>query len=99
MRAVVCNAPRDLAVKDVPGARIERPTYVLVRFTSTNIGGSDLHIYEGRTDFPAGGVFGHENLGQDVPQDPGLKIRSISKVRSHSDRGLMVRRSAPGSAT
>ncbi|WP_283535505.1 alcohol dehydrogenase catalytic domain-containing protein [Methylorubrum extorquens] len=64
MRAVVYNGPRDLLVLDVPDARIERPTDVLVRITSTNICGSDLHMYEGRTDFPRGGVFGHENLGQ-----------------------------------
>ena len=37
---------------------------MLVRITSTNICGSDLHMYEGRTDFQPGGVFGHENLGQ-----------------------------------
>ena len=66
MRAVVYNGPRDVAVKDVPDAQIERPTDVLVRITSTNICGSDLHMYEGRTDFPRGGVFGHENLGQVV---------------------------------
>jgi threonine dehydrogenase-like Zn-dependent dehydrogenase len=51
-------------VQDVPDAKIEKPTDVLVRITSTNICGSDLHMYEGRTDFPLGGVFGHENLGQ-----------------------------------
>jgi glutathione-independent formaldehyde dehydrogenase len=48
----------------VPDAKIEKPTDVLVRIMSTNICGSDLHMYEGRTDFPRGGVFGHENLGQ-----------------------------------
>lgn len=46
MRAVVYNGPRDLLVLDVPDARIERPTDVLVRITSTNICGSDLHMYE-----------------------------------------------------
>ena len=64
MKAVVYREPRDVAVQDVPDARIVRPTDVLVRITSTNICGSDLHIYEGRTDFPRGGMFGHENLGQ-----------------------------------
>lgn len=64
MKAVVYNGPRDVAVQDVPDAVIEKPTDVLVRITSTNICGSDLHMYEGRTDFQPGGVFGHENLGQ-----------------------------------
>ena len=37
---------------------------VLVMITSTNICGSDLHMYEGRTDFEPGRVFGHENIGE-----------------------------------
>ena len=64
MKAVVYDGPRNVSVKDVPDARIERPTDVLVRITTTNICGSDLHMYEGRTDFEAGRWFGHENLGQ-----------------------------------
>ena len=64
MKAVVYDGPRNVSVKDVPDARIERPTDVLVRITTTNICGSDLHMYEGRTDFETGRWFGHENLGQ-----------------------------------
>lgn len=64
MKAIVYNGPRDVAVKDVPDAKIEKPTDVLVRITTTNICGSDLHMYEGRTSFEAGRVFGHENLGE-----------------------------------
>lgn len=66
MKAVVYNGPRDVIVKDVPDPKIEQPTDVLVRITSTNICGSDLHMYEGRTDFEKGRVFGHENLGEVV---------------------------------
>ncbi|BDP43792.1 aldehyde dehydrogenase (plasmid) [Deinococcus aetherius] len=64
MKAVVYNGSRDVAVKNVPDARIQRPTDVLVRITSTNICGSDLHMYEGRTDFEKGSIFGHENFGE-----------------------------------
>lgn len=46
MKAVLYNGPRDVAVQDVPDARIERPTDVLVQITSTNICGSDLHMDE-----------------------------------------------------
>ena len=46
MKAVVYNGPRDISVKNVPDAKIERPTDVLVKITSTNICGSDLHMYE-----------------------------------------------------
>ena len=64
MKAVVYDGPRQVSVQDVPDARIERPTDVLVQITSTNICGSDLHMYEGRTDFETGRWFGHENLGR-----------------------------------
>ncbi|MET1051029.1 MAG: glutathione-independent formaldehyde dehydrogenase [Mycetocola sp.] len=64
MKAVVYDGPRKVSLTEVPDARIERPTDVLVRITTTNICGSDLHMYEGRTDFETGRWFGHENLGQ-----------------------------------
>ena len=66
MKAVVYNGPRDVIVKDMPDAKIERPADVLVKITSTNICGSDLHMYEGRTDFEKGRIIGHENLGEVV---------------------------------
>ncbi|MBV8055207.1 MAG: glutathione-independent formaldehyde dehydrogenase [Deltaproteobacteria bacterium] len=64
MQAVVYEGPRKVSVKQVADARIERPTDALVKITSTNICGSDLHMYEGRTDVETGKVLGHENLGQ-----------------------------------
>ncbi|GII58085.1 glutathione-independent formaldehyde dehydrogenase [Planotetraspora thailandica] len=63
MKAVVYEGPRQVHVENVPDARIERPTDVLVRVTTANICGSDLHMYEGRTDLERGRVLGHENLG------------------------------------
>ena len=64
MKGLVYNGPRDVSVKEIPDARIQKPTDVLVRITTTNICGSDLHMYEGRTDMESGRVLGHENLGQ-----------------------------------
>ncbi len=64
MKALVYHGPRNVSVDNVPDAAIERPTDVLVRITSTNICGSDLHMYEGRTDMPTKAVLGHENLGE-----------------------------------
>ncbi len=72
MKALVYNGPRDVAVKDVPDATIERPTDVLVRITTTNICGSDLHMYEGRTSMPPGRVLGHENLGVVIDVGPAV---------------------------
>ena len=64
MKAVVYQGPRDVAVKNVPDAKIEKATDVLLKITATNICGSDLHMYEGRTDAKPGIIFGHENLGE-----------------------------------
>lgn len=63
MKALVYNGPRDVSVIEVPDAKIERSTDVLVKITTTNICGSDLHMYEGRTDVEKGKILGHENLG------------------------------------
>ncbi|HLP15341.1 MAG TPA: glutathione-independent formaldehyde dehydrogenase [Bacteroidota bacterium] len=64
MKALVYQGPRDVRVMDMPEPKIERPTDVLVRITATNICGSDLHIYEGRTEMKPGLIMGHENLGE-----------------------------------
>ncbi|MBO4269454.1 glutathione-independent formaldehyde dehydrogenase [Microbispora triticiradicis] len=72
MKAVVYEGPRQVGVENVPDARIETPTDVLVRVTTTNICGSDLHMYEGRTDLEPGRVLGHENLGEVVEVGPGV---------------------------
>jgi glutathione-independent formaldehyde dehydrogenase len=66
MKAVVYHGPRDVRVDNIPDPKIEKPTDAIVRITSTNICGSDLHMYEGRTSFKPGNVFGHENLGEVV---------------------------------
>ena len=63
MKALVYNGPRDVSVNNVPDAVIERATDVLVQITSTNICGSDLHMYEGRTGMEPNPIHGHENLG------------------------------------
>jgi glutathione-independent formaldehyde dehydrogenase len=72
MKAVVYNGPRDVSVDEISDAKIERPTDVLVKITATNICGSDLHMYEGRTDFETGRTFGHENMGQVVEVGAGV---------------------------
>src|SRR3954470_7733521 len=77
MRALVYRGPRDIRVEQVPDPKIEWPTDVLVRITSTNICGSDLHMYEGRTELEPGTVVGHENLGQIV--EIGSAVRRIKK--------------------
>ncbi len=75
MKAVVYQGPQDVAVTDVPDARIEDSNDILVRITTTNICGSDLHMYEGRTSFETGRIFGHENMGQVV--EVGDAVRKV----------------------
>src|ERR1043165_3102390 len=77
MKGLVYRGPRDVRVEDVPDAKIDWPTDVLVRITSTNICGSDLHMYEGRTELEAGMVIGHENLGQVI--EVGSAVKRIKK--------------------
>jgi glutathione-independent formaldehyde dehydrogenase len=63
MKAVVYRGPRRVEVTEVPDPTIQAPTDALVRITTTNICGSDLHMYEGRSAVEEGKVLGHENLG------------------------------------
>src|SRR3979490_1458540 len=77
MKAVVYNGPRDVRVNDVPDAKIQRPTDVLVKITTTNICGSDLHMFEGRTNMETNRIFGHENLG--VVVEVGAGVERIKK--------------------
>ena len=64
MKAPVYQGPRKVSVQEVPNARIEKPTDVLVKINTTNICGLDLHMYEGRTNVETGKILEHENLGE-----------------------------------
>ena len=66
MKALVYYGAYDVRVTEMPDAKIEMPTDVLVKITSANICGSDLHMYEGRTDMKEGNILGHENMGKVV---------------------------------
>jgi len=63
MKAVVYQGPRQVEVREVPDPVIDQPTDAIVKITTTNICGSDLHMYEGRTAVEEGKVLGHENMG------------------------------------
>lgn len=75
MKALVYEGPRKVSVKEVPDAKIEKATDVLVKITTTNICGSDLHMYEGRTNMETGRILGHENLG--VVTEVGVGVQRI----------------------
>jgi glutathione-independent formaldehyde dehydrogenase len=63
VKAVVYKGPYQVAVEEVPEPRIEAPGDALIQITTTNICGSDLHMYEGRTSVEEGKILGHENMG------------------------------------
>ncbi len=77
MKAVVYKEPHKVAVEDVDDPKIQDPTDVVIKVTSTAICGSDLHMYEGRTDVPADTVFGHENMG--IVQEVGSGVASVKE--------------------
>jgi glutathione-independent formaldehyde dehydrogenase len=81
MRALVYNGPKDVSVTEVPDAKIERPTDVLIKITATNICGSDLHIYEGRNPLDPGMTIGHENTGEVIEVgDAVIKVKVGDRV-------------------
>jgi glutathione-independent formaldehyde dehydrogenase len=87
MKAVVYKEPYKVEVEEVEDARIQDPTDVVIRITSTAICGSDLHMYEGRTGAEPGIVFGHENMGIVEEVGPGVASLSQGDCRSTSPVG------------
>ncbi len=64
MRAVIWHGKRDVRVESVPDPKIEQATDAIVEVTSTNICGSDLHLYEILGAFmKPGDILGHEAMG------------------------------------
>ena len=64
MRAVTWHGSRDVRVDTVPDPIIKEPTDAIVRITTTNICGSDLHLYEPLGPFMGeGDILGHEPMG------------------------------------
>jgi threonine dehydrogenase-like Zn-dependent dehydrogenase len=77
MKALVYHDAKKVSVDTVPDAKIEKYTDVVIKVTTTNICGSDLHMYEGRTDVKKGKILGHENLGEVV--EVGKAVDTVKK--------------------
>jgi threonine dehydrogenase-like Zn-dependent dehydrogenase len=77
MKALVYHGPKKVSVDSVPDPKLEKLTDVIVKLTTTNICGSDLHMYEGRTDVEKGKILGHENLGEVV--EVGKAVDTVKK--------------------
>src|SRR5690349_3566948 len=73
MKALVYGGPAQRTWESVPDPRIEAPTDVVVKITSSTICGTDLHILKG--DVPEvrrGTVLGHEAVGTVVETGPAV---------------------------
>jgi threonine dehydrogenase-like Zn-dependent dehydrogenase len=77
MRAVTWQGKRKVSVETVPDPEIREPTDAIIRVTTTNICGSDLHLYEVLGAFMSpGDILGHEPMG--VVQEVGAEVTSLS---------------------
>ncbi|SIS20096.1 zinc-dependent alcohol dehydrogenase [Williamsia sterculiae] len=67
MKAVTWQGRRDIRVEQVPDPQITDSTDAIVKMTTTNICGSDLHLYEVLGAFMRpGDIVGHEPMGEVV---------------------------------
>ena len=77
MRAVVWNGRRDVRVEEVADPVIQDPGDAIIQVTSTNICGSDLHLYEPLGAFMTpGDIIGHEPMG--VVEEVGSGVTAIA---------------------
>jgi threonine dehydrogenase-like Zn-dependent dehydrogenase len=76
MRAVTWQGRRKVSVDTVPDPVIQEPTDAVIRVTSTNICGSDLHLYEVLGAFMSpGDILGHEAMG--VVEEVGSQVGDL----------------------
>ncbi len=77
MKAVTWHGRRDVRVDSVADPKIEEPTDAIIEVTSTNICGSDLHLYEVLGAFMnEGDVLGHEPMG--IVREVGTAVSNLS---------------------
>jgi S-(hydroxymethyl)glutathione dehydrogenase/alcohol dehydrogenase len=62
---------KEMEVKEVPDAVLQKKDDIIVKITSTAICGSDLHIYQGALPAEKDYVVGHERWG--LWRKPGQK--------------------------
>jgi threonine dehydrogenase-like Zn-dependent dehydrogenase len=76
MRAVTWHGKRDVRVEEVPDPTIQEPTDAIIRVTSTNICGSDLHLYEPlEALMRPGDIIGHEPMG--IVEEVGPEVGQL----------------------
>jgi threonine dehydrogenase-like Zn-dependent dehydrogenase len=77
VKAVTWQGTHDMQVTEVPDPRIEEPSDVIIKITSTALCGSDLHLYETLAPFmERGDVVGHEPLG--IVEEVGSSVSKLA---------------------
>ncbi|MFD7231480.1 zinc-dependent alcohol dehydrogenase family protein [Streptomyces sp. NPDC059881] len=76
MRATTIHAPFDMRVEEVPDAKLQEPTDVVVRVVLACICGSDLWAYRGESQRQPGQRIGHEFLG--VVEEAGSGVSGFA---------------------
>ncbi|MEV4423625.1 zinc-dependent alcohol dehydrogenase family protein [Patulibacter sp. NPDC049589] len=77
MRATVMYGAGDVRVEDVPDARLEEPTDVVLRITRSCICGSDLWPFKSMPADEHGRRMGHEFIG--VVEEVGREVRTLKR--------------------
>ena len=76
MKAVTWHGKQDVRVDNVPDPTIQKPNDAIVRITTTNICGSDLHLYNVLGPFiDEGDILGHEPMG--IVEEVGPEVTHI----------------------
>lgn len=78
MKALCWHGHGDVRIDTVPDPKIENPTDVVIRVTTTAICGSDLHLYDGyMPTMESGDILGHEPMG--IVVEVGSAVKRIKK--------------------
>ncbi|MBE7680254.1 MULTISPECIES: zinc-dependent alcohol dehydrogenase [Paenibacillus] len=78
MKAVTYQGVKNVVVKEVPDAKIEKPDDMIVKITSTAICGSDLHLIHGMIpNLQENYVIGHEPMG--IVEEVGPGVTNLKK--------------------
>jgi S-(hydroxymethyl)glutathione dehydrogenase / alcohol dehydrogenase len=78
MKAVTYQGIKDVAVKEVPDSKIEKPDDIIVKITTSAICGSDLHLIHGMIpNMPENFIIGHEPMG--IVEEVGPEVTSVKK--------------------
>ncbi|MCU1261697.1 MAG: formaldehyde dehydrogenase, glutathione-independent [Bryobacterales bacterium] len=87
-RGVVYMGPRKVEVQSIDYPKLIAPDGrpcnhgVIVKLITTNICGSDQHMYRGRTAAAPGVVLGHENTGEVIEVGPDVEYIKIGDLVS-----------------